>query len=185
MQKTLDSFSTLLTMITSSFLLDEMARPHDDVLQKATASHQASFTSLKKSLGEARSEAIFGGPSSLDRTGGRESFGQAYEDAVDSLTRLGQHLNGLRGGTRLQMELTKAHLEGKIDLHRRESMAGNLNMENGKSRGTGLGAGLEGEERFLFQAAADMFGELVDDLGPPLRALSVRLVSFGLHICTS
>ena len=33
--------------------------------------------------------------------------------------------------------------------------------------------GAEGEEDALLKAAATMFGDLVDDLGPPLKALSV------------
>jgi hypothetical protein len=182
MQKTLDSFSTLLSMLTGTFLLEEdaAARRSEDVIQKAIASHQASFTSLKKSLDEARSEAIFGGPSSPSYKGGRKSLGQAYEDAVDSLNRLGQHLNGLRGGTRLQFELTKAHVAGKLNLKNRGMEKGA--MANSKAKGSNErdamvirgGAGSDPlEEDVILQAAADMFRELVDDLGPPLKALSV------------
>lgn len=162
MQKTLDSFGTLLTMITSTFLLEDIERGQlsEDDIQKAVASHQNSFTSLKKSLDEAHSEAIFGGPSTPNRKGGRKSLGQAYEDAVDSLNRLGQHLNGLRGGTRLQLELSKAHAEGKLNLHNR-----GVKAQNGK----GL---QELGQNAILQATADMFGELVDDSGPPLNALS-------------
>lgn len=189
MTKTLDSFSTLLNMITNTFLLEEpLHQPSQEKIQRAAETHQASFTSLKKSLAEARSEAIFGGPSKPGRMGGRKSLGQAYEDAIDSLNRLGQHLNGLRSGTRLQYDLTKAHLDGKLSTKRGHAENGAKPKRaadgvNGKCQvPSNDAAPLEGdpEENALLQEAARMFGDLVDDLGPPLRALSVMSSSLLL-----
>ncbi|KAF8893583.1 hypothetical protein BD779DRAFT_1507033 [Infundibulicybe gibba] len=157
MTQTLDSFSTLLTMLTKTFLLeDEFRKPSHEKLHKAIEHHQSSFTSLKKNLSEARSEWFHRSPrTSEDGQGGNRSR-RAYEDAVDSLNRLGQHLNGLRSGTRLQYELTRAGVVGRKN-------------KSGKHRGADVE---DDEETAILRAAAVMFGDLVDDLGPPLRALS-------------
>lgn len=175
MTKTLDSFATLLGMLTSTFLLEEPIRqPSQDKIHKAVENHQASFTSLKKNLEEAKSEWFSG----LRGQGGKESR-QAYEDAVDSLTRLAQHLNGLRSGTRLQYELTKAHSEGRLTLNRRSYTIGREHDPSeyrspaGKGRMSNGGSDMRSDaDEVLLQAAADMFGDLVDDLGPPMKALA-------------
>lgn len=176
MTKTLDSFATLLGMLTSTFLLEEPIRqPSQDKIHKAVENHQASFTSLKKNLEEAKSEWFSG----LRGQGGKESR-QAYEDAVDSLTRLAQHLNGLRSGTRLQYELTKAHSEGRLTLNRRSQTIGREYDPSGYRSPAGEGRRMSNggpdmrsdADEVLLQAAADMFGDLVDDLGPPLKALT-------------
>ncbi|KAJ7213027.1 Fusaric acid resistance protein-like-domain-containing protein [Mycena pura] len=152
MTKTLDSFSTLLGLLTNAFLLEEgLQQPSQERLMKAVANHQSSFTSLKKSLKETQSEWVAGG-------GVRSS---AYEDAVDSMNRLAQHLNGLRGSTRLQYDLAKAGVVGR-------TKKGAHN--NGKLKADHVSVNADE----MLEAAADMFGELVDDVGPPLRALSVR-----------
>ncbi|KDQ27334.1 hypothetical protein PLEOSDRAFT_1064671 [Pleurotus ostreatus PC15] len=167
MTKTLDSFSTLLTMLTNAFLLEEgLHHPSQGKLQEAVKAHQGSFTSLKKDLEEAKSEWLYGGPEGLsfrqDGKGAGASM-RAYQDAVDSLTRLAQHLNGLRSGTRLQYELTKAGLV---------RLKGKGKNANGETVTIGSDTSAEGEEDALLKAAATMFGDLVDDLGPPLKALS-------------
>jgi hypothetical protein len=164
MTTTLGSFSTILALVTDTFLLEESQfKPSQDKIQRAIENHQASFVKLKKDLSEAHSEALFGGPSRPAHDAGRDSLGKAYEDAVDSLNRLGQHLNGLRSGTRLQYELSKAHMDGKIRL-----------SNSAKGRGQAMMAD-DNEEKALLQAAANMFGELVQDVGGPLKALSVSL----------
>jgi hypothetical protein len=183
MTKTLDSFSTLLGMITDTFLLEEVFRqPSQEKIQRAAETHQASFTLLKKSLAEARSEAILGGPSKPGRPGGRKSLGQAYEDAIDSLNRLGQHLNGLRSGTRLQYDLTRAHLNEKLALKRRREEKRRAETKNGDMSTKVIESVIDedGEEKALHRVAASMFGDFVDDLGPPLKALSVGFFPFFL-----
>jgi hypothetical protein len=175
MIKTLDSFTTLLSMLTNTFLLEEPIRqPSQDKIHKAVEHHQASFTSLKNNLAEAKSEWFSG----LRGQGGKASR-QAYEDAVDSLTRLAQHLNGLRSGTRLQYDLTRAHCEGRLTLKRRNQTIGKEHVPGYYSpigTRTLSNGGLDmrdDADEILLQAAADMFGDLVDDLGPPLKALTV------------
>lgn len=159
MVKTLDSFSTVLSMLTKLFLLEDDTR---DVgkLQRAVENHQNSFTSLKKDLGEAQSEWMyrdfnFDNDAAAGSKGNsilRNEFAshRGYEDAVTSMNRLAQHLNGLRSGTSLQHELTKAEVGG----------------QPGKARA------VDDDESAILDAAADMFGDLVDELGPPLKALS-------------
>ncbi|KAJ7354534.1 Fusaric acid resistance protein-like-domain-containing protein [Mycena albidolilacea] len=168
MTKTLDSFSTLLSLLTNAFLLEEgLQQPSHERLMKAVANHQSSFTSLKKNLKEAQSEWVKG---SGGAPGG--GLGRAYEDAVDSMNRLAQHLNGLRGGTRLQYDLTKAGVVGKSKKH-----------GNGKQKADHISIVFEDEEEAaMLNAAAEMFGDLVDELGPPLKALSTTCTSSLLRM---
>ncbi|KAJ7282569.1 Fusaric acid resistance protein-like-domain-containing protein [Mycena rebaudengoi] len=173
MTKTLDSFSTLLELLTNAFLLEEgLQQPSQEHLVKAVANHQSSFTSLKKNLKEAQSEWI---PARKGQGSGEGSLGRAYEDAVDSMNRLAQHLNGLRGGTRLQYELTKAGVVGQ---------AKKASDANGKRRVDGVSTVTEetDEESMMLRAAAEMFGDLMDDLGGPLRALSATCTSSLLRM---
>ncbi|KAL4253307.1 Intracellular Vesicle Transport-Associated [Abortiporus biennis] len=228
MVKTLDSFSTLLTLMTKTFLLEEKQRGQGKKVEEAVKSHQESFTALKKNLGEAKGEGIFGNgapsnkeppvsfmaagghyyhpitptsssehplPNGTSSDGGDNGWGedeegqgktrntsvQAYTDAIDSLNRLGQHLNGLRSGTSLQMELVQAEKEGRLvlknhkDKGKQKTQPGHGSMSQGESSNTfGSTSGdVEGDDdTLLLQAAADMFGELVDDVGPPLKSLS-------------
>ena len=181
MVKTLDSFSTLLSLLTSTFLLeDEFYQPSQEKISKAVADHQAAFTGLKKNLAEARSERLGGGPSA----GSSRNSGDPYEDAVDSLTRLAQHLNGLRSGTSLQYELAKAHRDGKVAIRRGSAFATVLEtgVAKGKSASSdGLGGGNATEnENVMLRAAAAMFGDLVGELDSPLRALSVSRRMFHI-----
>jgi len=164
MTKTLDSFSTVLAMLTNTFLLegDMHKKPHLESMQQAVEDHQSSFTSLKKSLNEARTEWIHRGSGPDGENPGK----RAYEDAVDSLNRLGQHLNGLRSGTRLQYDMTKA---GVVKGRGRK-------LRKNRNRIVELDVDLsvdDDEEKAMLKEAAVMFGDLVDDLGPPLKALSV------------
>ncbi|KAF9258847.1 hypothetical protein L218DRAFT_974799 [Marasmius fiardii PR-910] len=196
MTKTLDSFSRLLDMVTGTFLLTETHK-NQTKLQRAIEAHQNSFTSLKKNLKEAKSEWLFWGrlksPAAeecctpADRleqgyNGGsptiRNGRERAYEDAVDCLNRLGQHLNGLRSGTRLQYELLKA---GVVEMKpRRSRMKRDANDQSvlvdvsipSATPAAEPSQAEDVEDTAILKAAAAMFGDLVDDLGPPMKALS-------------
>lgn len=171
MVKTLDSFSTLLSLLTGTFLLeDEVFQPSQEKISKAVADHQAAFTGLKKNLDEARSERLCGGPTSRSSRGS----GDPYEDAVDSLTRLAQHLNGLRSGTSLQYDLAKAHRDGKVAIRRRPSYGKTFAnvIETKAVKGKAASGGGDDTEDVMLRAAAAMFGDLVGELDSPLRALS-------------
>lgn len=171
MNKTLDSFTTLLPMLTRIFLLENDSESHMvdlEKIQTAVDNHQNSFTSLQKNLAEAKTEwvltgGIGGDINELESIPGYSEISgrRSYEDTVDSLNRLAQHLNGLRSGTRLQYDLTKAGIK------RQSSKVG-----KGKATNTEEQTRVEDGQAFL-QAAADMFGDLVEELGPPLKALSV------------
>ncbi|KAF8798745.1 hypothetical protein BYT27DRAFT_7122602 [Phlegmacium glaucopus] len=166
MTTTLESFSTLLPMLTRIFLLEHENGSHItdmEKVQRAVENHQNSFTSLQKNLTEAKSEWAFTRASTetnypvgipCGNLSGRES----YEAAVDCLNRLAQHLNGLRSGTRLQYDLTKAGIKH----HPGQSQA----VENDNYQVS------DDDERALLQAAATMFGDLVEEVGSPLRTLS-------------
>ncbi|KAI0250127.1 Fusaric acid resistance protein-like-domain-containing protein [Lactifluus subvellereus] len=174
MVKTLDSFSTLLSLLTSTFLLeDEFYQPSQAKISKAVADHQAAFTGLKKNLSEAQSERLCDG-SGPRLSGDRGDF---YEDAVNSLTRLAQHLNGLRSGTSLQYDLAKAHKDGRLAIRRGSSFNSHgrtfSNMlETELVKGKAVSQGHGNTEDVVLPAAAAMFGDLVGELDSPLRALS-------------
>ncbi|KAK0240849.1 hypothetical protein EDD85DRAFT_816543 [Armillaria nabsnona] len=182
MTKTLDSFSTLLDMLTNTFLLEESPHhPSQEKIQRAVENHQNSFTSLKKNLKEAKSEWQFSGQVRFPATGTGNGHAvptstkgdqrrKAYEDAVDCLNRLAQHLNGLRSGTRLQYDLIKAGVVKRRRHHSRRN-------GNGKSKMLDSDNAEDDEETAMLKAAAVMFGDLVDDLGPPLKALSSTCTS--------
>ncbi|KAF9478625.1 hypothetical protein BDN70DRAFT_808498 [Pholiota conissans] len=172
MVKTLDSFTTLLPKLTGIFLLENDNESHIVNLEKiqvAVENHQNSFTNLQKNLREAKSEwGLTGGLGSDDDDNvptvvpnyAQVSGRRAYEDTVDCLNRLAQHLNGLRSSTRLQYDLSKAGVKrqsnktGKSKLH---EPTDDPNLDDGEA---------------LLRAAAAMFGDLVEELGPPMRALS-------------
>ena len=192
MVQTLDSFSTLLPMITRVFLLEHETGSHVNDLakvQKAAEAHQNSFTNLQKNLREAKSEWAL----TRSDLNSAQSYGpdnpisghRSYEDAVDSLNRLAQHLNGLRSGISVQYELVKASRDGRLQLPKqptgrtrtRANTTATLNG-NGKGKavdtnGTTTADGTHDDDTALLQAAADAFGDVIDDLGPPLKALSV------------
>lgn len=166
MTKTLDSFSTLLEMLTSTFLLEEQRPIRRLPLLRALEAHQKSFTSLKKVLAEARVE--WGDPR-IQRTA------EVYDDAISGLNRLAQHFGGLRSGTKIQFDL----------IQNRRKTKGKSNPEGVEGSGNGkaahasgvepLGDGREDEE-ILLNTREGMFGSLIEDVGAPMKALSEACV---------
>ena len=108
---------------------------------------------------------------------------------MDSLNRLGQHLNGLRSGIAVQYELVKASRDGRLKLRNQSSIRASRNGRGSSIATPGSGSGkgklvnfngieaaadsVADDDSALLQAAADAFGDLIEDLGPPLKALSV------------
>lgn len=159
MIKTLDSFSTLLPMLTDRFLIenpDHLRAPSRVRLQRAIDAHQSSFVSLKKHLQEAQSGWLLMGPSGIER--------KAYSDAVDSITRLGQHLGGLRSGVSLQQDLMSAWSERS---------RGKRPETNDSAVLESLGSVQTLPEDAMLEEVANAFRDFIDDLEPPLKALSV------------
>ncbi|EIW68238.1 hypothetical protein TREMEDRAFT_32574, partial [Tremella mesenterica DSM 1558] len=104
------SFSTLLDLLTSTFLLEKsVLREKRTSLKDAIQAHAATFKGLQANLAEARHERVFD-----TRVRGRRL--SLYEAAIGSLGRLAQHLAGLRSSTRLQESLIRASREGKLNL---------------------------------------------------------------------
>ncbi|KAM0753945.1 hypothetical protein T439DRAFT_378053 [Meredithblackwellia eburnea MCA 4105] len=106
LNKTLNSFSTLLEMLTKTFLLDEDITTRPESLKKAIDAHQASFTTLKSSLSQAKYEI-------LDSRIRHSTV--AYDQVVETMTRLAQGLTGMRSGCMLQYDLMNAKNEGRLD----------------------------------------------------------------------
>ncbi|KAA1104029.1 hypothetical protein PGT21_007693 [Puccinia graminis f. sp. tritici] len=93
---TLDSFATLIGMLTKTFLLDETIYTDQERLKHAIDRHDLSFTSLKGSLDAAVYEFF---EPRIQRSQDH------YRELVTSMNRLAQHLTGLRSGCSLQYEL--------------------------------------------------------------------------------
>lgn len=139
----------------------------------------ASFTSLKRNLDEARSEWVLDPPDApkSKKFSRKMGLSELYEDAVDSLNRLAQHLAGLRSGTKLQKDLTMAY--GKKAAHQGQT-------EPGSHPGNNIVSPVADEsderkdvdeEAAALASAAAVFGDLVDDVGPPMVALTVSQIN--------
>lgn len=147
--KTLDSFSTLLSMLTKTFLLDESIYTDQASLKKAIDDHHASFTSLKSSL-DAASYEFF--EARIQRSQ------ESYKELIASINRLAQHLIGLRSGCGLQYELMEAarcqpNNGNETDT---QSLLSNLSASNS------LGA------------IREVFTAFCESVGPSLKTLMVR-----------
>lgn len=90
------SYKVLLKLLTKTFLLDDDLPEFkaNRILQTAIESHRASFTSLQKSLKEAKLEQLWN----------RQIRGCAdeYDQIVKSMQRLSQHVGGLRSSCGIQ-----------------------------------------------------------------------------------
>ncbi|CAO3590642.1 unnamed protein product [Absidia cylindrospora] len=96
LETTMTSYKVLLKLLTKTFLLDDDLPEFkaNRVLQSAIESHRASFTSLQKSLKEAK----------LERLWNRQIRGcsEEYDQIVKSMQRLSQHVGGLRSSCGIQ-----------------------------------------------------------------------------------
>ena len=109
--KSLKSFSTLLDLLTSTFLLQKATiKESNSTLKDAVQNHASAFKTLKSDLAEAKHERIFD-----PRIRGNKLA--LYDAAIGSLARLAQHLNGLRSSTRLQEDLIRAAREGSRSMN--------------------------------------------------------------------
>lgn len=114
MSKSLNSFSTLLDILTSTFLLEQpQAKENRMPLADAVKNHGAAFKSLQSNLSEAKHERIID-----QRVRGIKL--DLYDAAIGSMARLAQHLAAMRSSTRLQEALLRAYHEGRIVLNNPE-----------------------------------------------------------------
>lgn len=105
--KTLDSFATLITMLARTFLLEEEMSTSVKHLKKAINAHEASFTGLKTSLADAKLELL---DPRIQRSANE------YDAIVKSMTRLAQNLTGLRSGCTLQNDILRARKQRRATL---------------------------------------------------------------------
>lgn len=114
MSKSLQSFCTLLDILTSTFLLEQpLAKENRMPLADAVKAHGAAFKSLQANLAEAKHERIID-----PRVRGTKL--ELYDAAIGSMARLAQHLAAMRSSTRLQEALLRANNDGRIDLRKAE-----------------------------------------------------------------
>lgn len=106
--KSLKSFSTLLDLLTSTFLLEKTVVKENKIsLKEAVQNHASAFKKLKTDLAEAKHERLFD-----NRIRGNRL--KLYDAGIGSMARLAQHLNGLRSSTKLQDSIIRAVREGKF-----------------------------------------------------------------------
>jgi hypothetical protein len=146
------AFASSLTVVGCSE--DINTRPVN--LKKAIDAHQSSYTTLRKSLAEAKFE-IF--DSRLAATT------SAYDDVVQSMLRLSQGLTGMRAGCTLQYELMRAEQEGRL---KRASGGAEDSNEGKDTRTRKLREELIVLEKFK------------ERMGPSLRSLAASRSHFGV-----
>ncbi|ORX62789.1 hypothetical protein DM01DRAFT_1360806 [Hesseltinella vesiculosa] len=96
LEKTLQSYQVLLKLLTKTFLLDDDLPEFtaNESLKTAIDSHRSSFTSLQKSLKEAKLESLW-------NTQIRGCTDE-YDAIIKSMERLSQHVGGLRSSCGIQ-----------------------------------------------------------------------------------
>ncbi|KAI8074104.1 Fusaric acid resistance protein-like-domain-containing protein [Gongronella butleri] len=96
LDKTLQSYQVLLKLLTKTFLLDDDLPEFtaNQSLQSAIESHRGSFTSLQKSLQEAKLESLWNAQI--------RGCADEYDTIVKSMQRLSQHVGGLRSSCGVQ-----------------------------------------------------------------------------------
>ena len=148
---TLDSFATLVGMLTKTFLLDETIYTDQERLKRAIDRHHLSFTSLKASLDAAVYEFF---EPRIQRSQDH------YRELVRSMNRLAQHLTGLRSGCSLQYEML-----GPI-YAKANPPPQNSNSSNRPPEGPA-------QEPIDSRSIEDVFVGFCDAIGPSLKTLMV------------
>jgi len=146
---TLDSFATLVGMLTKTFLLDETIYTDQERLKRAIDRHHLSFTSLKASLDAAVYEFF---EPRIQRSQDH------YRELVRSMNRLAQHLTGLRSGCSLQYEML-----GPI-YAKANPPPQNSNSSNRPPEGPA-------QEPIDSRSIEDVFVGFCDAIGPSLKTL--------------
>lgn len=153
--RSLTSFSTLLDLLTSTFLFEQhILKSTQTSLRQAITDHAKAFKTLKADLAEAKHERV------LDpRVRGRKL--KLYDAAIGSLARLAQHISGMRSSTKLQESLIRAVREGK------------LNLDEEKMDSTSADDAELAQSAKLLMRFREMAGDEMNDLNvsPPLAEL--------------
>ncbi|BGP30214.1 hypothetical protein JCM10296v2_001966 [Rhodotorula toruloides] len=106
LDRTLDSFSTLLDMLARTFLLDPESSITSAELKRAIDTHKSTFTTLRTSLSQAKYEVFD------RRISGRTTI---YDSIVAKMQHLAQGLTGMRAGCSLQFDILRAREGGVIE----------------------------------------------------------------------
>jgi hypothetical protein len=172
-QRNLESFSTLLKVLTKTFLLDDVKEfnVRSDRIKVAIEDHHKSFISLKNNLADAKLEVPFD-----SRIRGRVG---SYVRVVNSLNVLAQHLGGLRSSCGLQHEIVLAHRsrmkqQQRTASHGKEGSKLHVpgaapNVSTPSSDSAAYEAGLTDDEQ------STSFGHFLESVGPHMRSLVVSL----------
>jgi len=169
--KSLKSFSTLLDLLTSTFLLEKaVIKESKSALKDAVQNHASAFKTLKSDLAEAKNERIFD-----SRIRGNKL--KLYDAAIGSLARLAQHLNGLRSSTRLQEELIRTAREGS------------RSMSVGSAGPSPLAPSIAGDEEMsasirLLTRFRHLAGSQLDDLVVSWRKTSISKLTNRINATT-
>ncbi len=148
------SFSTLLDLLTATFLLDKPdTHTSVDNLEAAANAHTSAFTQFKAVLADAKHESLFD-----SRISGPRAV--RADHMVQCLTRMAQHITGLRGGTSLQAELLDRNRRSTADAERLTDPNGTRVVGEKPRRDLG--------------SAEDDFAAFREAVGEDLRALTVR-----------
>ncbi|KAK4058586.1 hypothetical protein OIO90_000030 [Microbotryomycetes sp. JL221] len=115
LNRTLSSFSTLIDMLTKTFLLEGDITTKPESLKKAIDAHQSSYTTLKTSLDQVKFELFDSRMTSVRNV---------YEEVCETMLRLSQGLIGMRGGCQLQYELMQHDLSIRDDKEKMTDMNG-------------------------------------------------------------
>ncbi|PWN43915.1 hypothetical protein IE81DRAFT_365332 [Ceraceosorus guamensis] len=175
-QRNLQGFATLLRVLTKTFLLDDPDEFHirADRIKKASDNLHASFTSLKKNLGEAKLEAPFDW-----RMRGQIS---SYVSVVECMNGLALHLGGLRSSCGLQHDIMAAQRVERqaAEQHGIRMPEHDQNMAvAGAVSGRPLSALIDDQddsndeqaEAAHFQERAVAFNAFLEGVGPHMRSL--------------
>lgn len=140
-------------------------------LRDAIKSHASASKKLKADLAEAKNERIID-----SRVRGRKL--ELYDAAVGSLTRLAQHLSGLRGSTRLQEGLIMASREGKVQLELFDGDRGSLHLPTSvMDRAASPGA--RAVQDMDVRTSAKLFLQFRDMAGNEMDVLVVRVAKIS------
>ncbi|BGP22947.1 hypothetical protein JCM10295v2_001838 [Rhodotorula toruloides] len=105
LDRTLDSFSTLLDTLAHTFLLDADSLTTSAELKRAINTHKSTFTTLRTSLSQAKYEVFD------RRISGRTAI---FDSVVAKLHHLAQGLTGMRAGCSLQFDILRAREAGIV-----------------------------------------------------------------------
>ncbi|KAL9940673.1 hypothetical protein V8E36_000161 [Tilletia maclaganii] len=167
--RNLSGFSTLLKVLTKTFLLDDPSQFYynSERIKRAIDNHHTSFISLRKNLQEARLEAPF--DTRMRHVSDR------YVKVVDSMNRLAQHLTGLRSSCGLQHQIMVDRKMGEAAMNLNhqgkdsaiggeDPFADPVPSANGSQRKRKLGSD-------TLEAHASSFEHFAANIGPHMRSL--------------